>query len=99
MVTKKELEAFLKSADMARLIGYQKGSFRLEFSDESYYDIKTKMEAALKTRLEISRVEKKDGKSIVSFSVITKSPADEILDVFSKYYEGTKPPEVFDEED
>ncbi len=91
MVTKKELEAFLKSSGKAKLVGYKKGYFQLEFGDDSYHDLKAKMESTVNARLEIIRVEKKEGKSIVSFSVVTKSPADEILDVFSRYYEGTKP--------
>ena len=91
MVAKKDLEAFLKSVNKGKILEYQKGSFKLEFSDESYYDLKPKMEGALKIRLEIKRVEKEDGKSIVSFSVVEKSPADEILDIFAKYNEGTKP--------
>lgn len=92
MVAKKELEAFIKSAGKpAKILDWQKGSFRVEFSDESYYDLKPKMEEALKIRLEISRVEKNNGKSIVSFSIVEKSPTDEILDIFAKYNEGTKP--------
>ena len=92
MVAKKELEAFLKSVNKAaKVIECQKDSFKLEFGDESYYELKPRMEDALKTRLEIKRVEKENGKSIVSFSIVDKSPSDEILDIFSKYYEGTKP--------
>ena len=97
MVTKKELEAFLKTAAKAKILGWQKGAFRLEFSDESYYDLKPKMEDALKLRLEIKRVEKEDGKNIVFFSVVEKSPADEILDIFAKYNEGTKPYSGFED--
>ena len=91
MVAKKDLEAFLKSVNKGKILEYQKGSFKLEFSDESYYDLKPKMEDALKIRLEIKRVEKEDGKNIVSFGIVEKSPADEILDIFAKYNEGTKP--------
>jgi hypothetical protein len=91
MVAKKDLEAFLKSVNKGKILEYQKGSFKLEFSDESYYDLKPRMEDALKARLEIKRVEKEDGRNIVSFSVVEKSPADEILDIFAKYNEGTKP--------
>lgn len=91
MVTKKELEAFLKSVNRGKIHEYQKGSFKLIFDDESYYELKPKMEEALKTRLEIKLVEKENGKNIVSFSVVQKSPADEILDIFAKYNEGTKP--------
>lgn len=91
MVAKKYLEAFLKAINKGRIIEWQKGSFKLEFSDESYYDLKPRMEEALKTRLEIKRVEKGNGTNIVSFALVEKSPSDEILDIFAKYYEGTKP--------
>ena len=92
MVAKKELETFLKSVGkVAKILECKKGSFRLEFTDETYYELKPKMEDALKVRLEIKRVEKENSKSIVSFSVVEKSPADEILDIFARYNEGTKP--------
>lgn len=84
---------------VAKLVDFQNDIFTIHLSglrpDAFFEDFKSELEEKTRSRLLVEGVEKDDGNRIVRFSMRSKrGPADEILDMLSKYYEGAPPPKL-----
>lgn len=88
---------YRKPKVVARLLGVDNNIITVRFSGlrpEAFFDdFKSEVEEKTKSRLLVENIKRDDGNRIVKFSLHgEKGPADEILNVLSKYYEGTIPP-------
>src|SRR3989338_3895923 len=58
-----------------------------------FEDFRNELEEKTKSRFLVENIERDDGNRIVKFSIREeRGPADDILDVLSKYYEGAPAP-------
>ncbi|MBI2232808.1 MAG: hypothetical protein HYU56_02725 [Candidatus Aenigmarchaeota archaeon] len=81
----------------AKLLGIEKNIITVRLSgmrpDSFLDDFKNSVEEKTQSRLFVEKIKKDDGNRIVKFSIREeRGPADDILDVLSKYYEGAPAP-------
>lgn len=81
----------------AKLLGVDGSNIIVRFSglrpDAFLEDFRSELEERTRFRMLVENVKKDDGNRIVKFSMRDeKGPADDILDVLSKYYEGAPAP-------
>ncbi|MBI2075880.1 MAG: hypothetical protein HYT72_01360 [Candidatus Aenigmarchaeota archaeon] len=96
MLTKKDVQSVVKDFN-GRVVKIDSKGLVLEIPDERYEELKSRLQDVTKLVLDIKSVKSAKGKNIVEFSIAAKSPSEEILDVFSKYYEGTRPTEGYED--
>jgi hypothetical protein len=96
MLTKKDVQSVVKDFN-AKVVEIDGKKLVLEIPDERYDELKLHLQGVINLTLEVKSVKKLKKKNIVEFSIASKSPSEEILDIFSKYYEGTKPAEGYED--
>lgn len=90
MLRKKDLQPVIKDFK-AKIIEIGNERLVIEIPDERHEELKLRLQGVINLRVDTKSVKKIGGKNVVEFSLTPKTPSEEILDVFSKYYEGTMP--------
>ncbi len=90
MLKKKDLQPVIKDFK-AKIIEIGDERLVIEIPGERHEELKLRLEGIINLKLAIKSVKKLEKNSVVEFSLTPKSPSEEILDVFSRYYEGTRP--------
>ena len=81
----------------AKLLGIEKNIITVRLSgmrpDSFLDDFKNNVEEKTQSRLFVEKIKRDNGNRVVEFSIREeRGPADDILDVLSKYYEGAPAP-------